>query len=164
MSRPLTNLIACSSWRIDAGRSQAGRSTMRIWLFVAPALLGAFPPSLTTARADDAAVTAQLQQILDAYVKDRASIEGLSGAALQVDRGAGKPILAFYAGNDGLRRPPSRSAPTRRSTSAATPRNSPPRWSSSSKPLASSSSTTRLGAGCRNIRHGRTSPSARCSR
>ena len=45
---------------------------------------------------------AQLQQILDAYVKDRASIEGLSGAALQVDRGAGKPILAIYAGDNGL--------------------------------------------------------------
>ena len=54
------------------------------------------------ARADDAALTAQLQQILDAYVKDRASIEGLSGAALQVDRGAGKPILAIYAGDNGL--------------------------------------------------------------
>ena len=55
-----------------------------------------------TSKADDAALTARLQQILDAYVKDRASIEGLSGAALQVDRGAGKPILAFFAGDDGL--------------------------------------------------------------
>ena len=75
---------------------------MRRWIFVSLALFGALPLSLTTARGDDTAVTAQLQQILDAYVKDRASIEGLSGAALQVDRGAGKPILAFYAGNDGL--------------------------------------------------------------
>ena len=46
--------------------------------------------------------TAQLQQILDAYVRDRASVEGLSGAALQVDRGDGKPILEVYAGDDGL--------------------------------------------------------------
>ena len=58
--------------------------------------------SLATSKADDAALTAQLQQILDAYVKDRASIEGLSGAALQVDRGAGKPILAVFAGDNGL--------------------------------------------------------------
>ena len=57
------------------------------------------PPA---AKADDAALTAQVQQVLDAYVRDRASVEGLSGAALQIDRGAGKPILAFYAGNDGL--------------------------------------------------------------
>ena len=75
---------------------------MRIWLFVALALFSAMSFSPTPARADDAALTAQLQQILDAYVKDRASIEGLSGAALQVDRGAGKPILAVYAGDNGL--------------------------------------------------------------
>jgi D-alanyl-D-alanine carboxypeptidase len=75
---------------------------MRIWLFVTLAVFSAFPFSLGPARADDAAVTAQLQQILDAYVKDRASIEGLSGAALQVDRGAGKPILVVYAGDNGL--------------------------------------------------------------
>ena len=61
---------------------------MRIWLFVTLAVFSAFPFSLGPACADDAAITAQLQQILDAYVKDRASIEGLSGAALQVDRGA----------------------------------------------------------------------------
>ncbi len=99
---------------------------MRRWIFVSLALFGALPLSLTTARGDDTAVTAQLQQILDAYVRDRASIEGLSGAALQVDRGAGKPILAFYAGNDGLAdaKP---IGPTRCSTSAATPRNSLPR-------------------------------------
>jgi hypothetical protein len=63
---------------------------MRIGLFVALALVSAYPLSLRAAQADDAALTAQLQQILDAYVKDRASIEGLSGAALQVDRGAGQ--------------------------------------------------------------------------
>ena len=75
---------------------------MRIWLFVALALFSAVSFAPRPARADDAAITAQLQQILDAYVKDRASIEGLSGAALQVDRGAGKPILAIYAGDNGL--------------------------------------------------------------
>ena len=75
---------------------------MRIGLFVALALFGAIPFSRTAARADEAALTAQLQQILDAYVKDRASTEGLSGAALQVDRGEGNPILAFYAGDNGL--------------------------------------------------------------
>ena len=69
---------------------------MRVWLFVASALFSAISFSPTPARADDASLTAQLQQILDAYVKDRAAIEGLSGAALQVDRGAGKPILAVY--------------------------------------------------------------------
>ncbi len=75
---------------------------MRIWLCVILALLGAVPLSPTTAHADDAGVTAQLQQVLDSYVKDRASIEGLSGAALQIDRGAGRPIISVYAGNDGL--------------------------------------------------------------
>ena len=75
---------------------------MRIWLFVGIALSSALTFSPRPARADDAALTAHLQQILDAYVKDRASIEGLSGAALQVDRGAGKPILAVYAGDNGL--------------------------------------------------------------
>jgi D-alanyl-D-alanine carboxypeptidase len=74
---------------------------MRNWLCVTLALLGAFPFSLTAAHADDAAITAQLQQILDAYVKDRGPIEGLSGTALQVDRG-GKPILAVFAGDNGL--------------------------------------------------------------
>src|SRR5580698_3057993 len=75
---------------------------MRIWLIVGLALLGAVPFSLRPALADDAALSAKLQQILDAYVKDRASIEGLSGAALQVDRGGGKPVLAVYAGDNGL--------------------------------------------------------------
>ena len=75
---------------------------MRIWLCLALAIFGAFPFSLKAALADDAALTEQLQQVLDAYVKDRASIEGLSGAALQVDRGAGKPILAIYSGDNGL--------------------------------------------------------------
>src|SRR5580692_643167 len=75
---------------------------MRIWQFVTLALVNAFPFSLRSAQADDAAVTAQLQQILDAYVKERGPIEGLSGAALQVDRGAGKPTLALYAGDNGL--------------------------------------------------------------
>ena len=75
---------------------------MRIGLFVALALVSAFPVSLRSARADDVALNRQLQQILDAYVKDRASIEGLSGAALQVDRGGGHPILAIYAGDNGL--------------------------------------------------------------
>ncbi len=75
---------------------------MRIWLVTTLALFSALPVSPRAARADEAALTAQLQQILDAYVKDRASIEGLSGAALQVDRGAGHPILAFYAGDNGL--------------------------------------------------------------
>jgi Beta-lactamase len=75
---------------------------MRIGLFVALALFCATSFSPRPARADEAALTAQLQQILDAYVKDRASIEGLSGAALQVDRGEGHPILAIYAGDNGL--------------------------------------------------------------
>ena len=76
---------------------------MRIGLSSRPGACPApYPFSPTPSRADDAALTAHLQQILDAYVKDRASIEGLSGVALQVDRGAGKPILAIYAGDNGL--------------------------------------------------------------
>ena len=75
---------------------------MRIWLWVTLALFITGPLSLRPAHADDAAVTAQLQQILDLYVKKRGPVEGLSGAALQVDRGARKPILAVYAGDNGL--------------------------------------------------------------
>jgi D-alanyl-D-alanine carboxypeptidase len=75
---------------------------MRIWLFVALALFVAIPFSLRPARADDAALTAQLQQVVDAYVTDRASIEGLSGLALEVDRGAGRPIISVYSGDNGL--------------------------------------------------------------
>src|ERR1700743_2686084 len=83
-------------------RSKQGQSAMRVWLFVSLTLFSATPFSLSAAQADDTALTAQLQQILDAYVKDRASIEGLSGVALQVDRGAGKPILEVYSGDNGL--------------------------------------------------------------
>ena len=39
---------------------------------------------------------------MDAYVKERGPIEGLSGAALEVDRGAGRPIISVFAGDDGL--------------------------------------------------------------
>ena len=99
---------------------------MRIWLCVTLAVFGAVPFFLRPARADDAAITAQLQQVLDAYVEDRAAIEGLSGAALQVDRGGGKSILAVFAGDNGLsdKKP---IGPDTLSTSAATPRNSRPR-------------------------------------
>src|ERR1700722_13664512 len=75
---------------------------MRIWLFITLAVFSVLPLPLTASRADDVALNRRLQQILDAYVKDRASIEGLSGAALQVDRGAGHPILEVYAGDNGL--------------------------------------------------------------
>ena len=80
---------------------------MRRWIFVALALFGALCFRSPPARADDTSVTAQLQQLLGAYVKERGPIEGLSGAALQVDRGVGNPILAVYAGDNGLsdRRP-----------------------------------------------------------
>ena len=80
---------------------------MRRWIFVALALFGALCFRSAPARADDTSVTAQLQQLLDTYVKERGPIEGLSGAALQVDRGVGNPILAVYAGDNGLsdRRP-----------------------------------------------------------
>ena len=66
------------------------------------ALFGAALILPATSKADDAALTAQLQRVLDAYVKNRAPIEGLSGAALQVDRGAGHPIISIFAGDDGL--------------------------------------------------------------
>ena len=49
---------------------------MRIWLLVTLALFAAIPAGFETgARASDAAgVTAQLQQIIDAYVKERGPI------------------------------------------------------------------------------------------
>ena len=75
---------------------------MRIWLIVALALFSALSFSLDRRVPMMRRSPRRLQQILDAYVKDRASIEGLSGAALQVDRGAGKPILEVYAGDNGL--------------------------------------------------------------
>jgi hypothetical protein len=44
---------------------------MRIWLFVTLAIFTAIPFSLRPAGAYDTAVTAQLQQIFDAYIKER---------------------------------------------------------------------------------------------
>jgi D-alanyl-D-alanine carboxypeptidase len=93
----LNVLFSNASWPIETGVE-----LMRNWVFAGLALIGVSPLLEARARADDAAITAQLQQVLDAYVKDRASIEGLSGAALQVDRGGGKPILAVFAGDNGL--------------------------------------------------------------
>ncbi len=55
-----------------------------------------------TAAADDAALTARLRKVVDAYVSGRATVEGFSGVALQVDRGGGAPILDVFAGTDGL--------------------------------------------------------------
>jgi D-alanyl-D-alanine carboxypeptidase len=75
---------------------------MRHWGFTALALLGVALFFREPARADDAALTAELQQVLDGYVSKRAAIEGLSGAALQVDRGGGHQILAVFAGTNGL--------------------------------------------------------------
>jgi D-alanyl-D-alanine carboxypeptidase len=75
---------------------------MRRWMFVALALFGVLDFSCAPARADYTATTAQLQQMLDAYVKDRGPVEGFSGVALQVDRGGGHPILAVYSGDNGL--------------------------------------------------------------
>jgi D-alanyl-D-alanine carboxypeptidase len=75
---------------------------MRIGLFVTLALFSALPFSPRPALADDAAATAQLQELLDAYVKERGPTERLSGAALQVDRGGGYPILTVYSGDNGL--------------------------------------------------------------
>jgi D-alanyl-D-alanine carboxypeptidase len=66
------------------------------------ALFGAIPFLPAPSEADDAAVAAQLQRVIDVYVKERGPIEGLSGAALQVDRGAGRPIISVFAGGDGL--------------------------------------------------------------
>jgi D-alanyl-D-alanine carboxypeptidase len=76
-----------------------------VWLAKTVLVLALFGAALilpATSKADDAGLTAQLQRVVDAYVKDRASIEGLSGAALQVDRGAGHPIISVFAGDDGL--------------------------------------------------------------
>jgi D-alanyl-D-alanine carboxypeptidase len=70
--------------------------------FAGLAFFGFIQCSPAQAPASDAAVAAQLQQVIDDYVAKRASIEGLSGAALQVDRGAGHPIISVFAGNDGL--------------------------------------------------------------
>ncbi len=65
-------------------------------------IFGALAFYLIPARADNVAVTAQMQQVVDAYVKERGAIEGLSGAALQVDRGGRDPIISVFAGTNGL--------------------------------------------------------------
>ena len=43
-----------------------------------------------------------MQRVVDTYVEQRGPVEGLSGAALQVDRGAGHPIISVFSGDDGL--------------------------------------------------------------
>jgi D-alanyl-D-alanine carboxypeptidase len=55
----------------------------------------------TPSRADDAAVTAKLQALVDAYLKNRSGIEGISGIVLRIDRGVATTPLAVYAGTDG---------------------------------------------------------------
>lgn len=69
---------------------------------LALALVGAVQGLPAPSRADDSALAAQLQGVIDAYVAERGKIEGLSGAALEVDRGAGRPIIQVFAGDDGL--------------------------------------------------------------
>ena len=75
---------------------------MRCPAHVGLAFFGALSFCSMPARADDVAVTAQVQQVVDAYVTQRGPIEGLSGAALQVDRGGHHPIISVFAGADGL--------------------------------------------------------------
>ncbi len=75
---------------------------MRHRAYVGLIILGASAFYMIPARADDAAVTAQMQEVVDAYVKVRGPVEGLSGAALQVDRGGRDPIISVFAGTNGL--------------------------------------------------------------
>jgi D-alanyl-D-alanine carboxypeptidase len=75
---------------------------MRFRGFVFLALVGALLSAGTPAWADDRAVATQLQQVVDAYVRERGAIEGFSGAALQVDPGGGRPVVAVFAGSNGL--------------------------------------------------------------
>lgn len=70
--------------------------------YVGLIFFGALPLYSMPAQADGAAVTTQLQQVVDAYLRERGPIEGLSGAALQVDRGGRNPILSVFAGTNGL--------------------------------------------------------------
>ncbi len=77
------------------GQMTSTKIVLVLALFAAALILPA------TSRAD-AALTVRLQGVVDAYVKERGPIEGLSGAALQVDRGAGRPIISVFAGDDGL--------------------------------------------------------------
>jgi D-alanyl-D-alanine carboxypeptidase len=51
----------------------------------------------------DETIAAQLQQVVDTYVAQRGSIEGISGAALQVDLGARRPRIEVFAGTNGRR-------------------------------------------------------------
>ena len=73
--------------------SSAGEANRTLWnsgnyshprLVLAQRVPTAIPFSLRSAEADDTAVTAQMQQILDAYVKERGPIEGLSSATLRI--------------------------------------------------------------------------------
>jgi D-alanyl-D-alanine carboxypeptidase len=75
---------------------------MRWRSFVVPGLFGALLFCWTPAQADNGTVAAQLQHVVDAYVSERGQIEGFSGAALQVDRGGGRPVTTVFAGTNGL--------------------------------------------------------------
>lgn len=78
------------------------RSWARSWAYVGLVLFGGFSLHAAPAWADEPAVSAQLQQVVDAYVKERGPIEGHSGAALQVDLGPRSPIISVFAGTNGL--------------------------------------------------------------
>ena len=61
----------------------------------------AFIPT-TASKADDAAVTTAIAAAHRRLCQGARPDRGTVGAALQVDRGAGQPIISVFAGNDGL--------------------------------------------------------------
>jgi D-alanyl-D-alanine carboxypeptidase len=75
---------------------------MRCVVLAAWALLIAIDLFARPAGADET-VAAQLQQVLDTYIAHRGPIEGISGVALYVDRGARHPRIAVFAGSNGRR-------------------------------------------------------------
>lgn len=75
---------------------------MRNWVFVVLMIFGVIELPQTSAWADSQADIARLQQGIDTYVRERGPVEGFSGAALQVDQGAGHAAMTVFAGTDGL--------------------------------------------------------------
>lgn len=66
------------------------------------AFLVAFGACGRPALAADATVKARLQHLLDDYVAQRSTAEGISGAALRADIGTRRQTVAVFSGTDGL--------------------------------------------------------------
>jgi D-alanyl-D-alanine carboxypeptidase len=77
--------------------------TARSLALVVCGVLAALRPGGASAHDMDQSVLESLQQVADDYVAQRGKVEGISGVSLEVDLGPGRPVVAIYSGDNGLK-------------------------------------------------------------